>query len=79
METEISIGPCIFPAKSIESYIIVLFPNTPWRLSDWDFSVAIKTSQDIPSVIIYFFSALHFNLQENLQKLKHLVLHKPLF
>ena len=40
-----------------------------------------KTSQHIPSVIIYFFSTLDFNFSENnmLQKLKYLVLHKLLF
>ena len=81
LETEISISPysVYFRQKALKVYCCAIYKCYLWCV--YFFCCNKKTSQHIPSIIIYFSSPLDFNFSENnmLQKLKHLVLHKPLF
>ena len=84
LETEISISPysVYFRQKALKVillyYLQMLF-MVYYLCCVYFFCCNKKTAQHIPSIIIYFFSPLDFNFSENnmLQKLKHLVLHKP--
>ena len=86
VETEISISPYSvhFRQKALKVillyYLQILF-MVYYLWCVYFFCCNKKTSQLIPSVIIYFFCALDFNFSENnmFQKFEHLVLHKPLF